>query len=163
MERSRSRVNEWLRFAIQWIWCFISKKKHLFLRKVVDYTRDLDFSRPVTMVLAQSYASDLAVKLLFHWNILSFTSKNPSKSVWRWKFSNDLSARNLTTGFSKVVDLVMNVRKFQRFFFPFISNRKPWRWWDWLPNDDLEWHIPWSSFAYIQNNFFLLPLLRKLA
>ena len=45
---------------------YIEKKNHLFLRKVVDYTRDLDFSRPVTMVLAQSYASDLAVKLLFH-------------------------------------------------------------------------------------------------
>ena len=45
---------------------FYIEKNHLFLRKVVDYTRDLDFSRPVTMVLAQSYASDLAVKLLFH-------------------------------------------------------------------------------------------------
>lgn len=29
-------------------------------RRVSNYTRSLDLARPVTMVLAQSYASDLA-------------------------------------------------------------------------------------------------------
>ena len=142
---------------------YIEKKNHLFLRKVVDYTRDLDFSRPVTMVLAQSYASDLAVKLLFHWNILSFTSKNPSKSVWRWKFSNDLSARNLTTGFSKVVDLVMNVRKFQRFFFRSYPTAN-------LEDDGTGYLMMIWNDTFLDRHlhifksiFFLLPLLRKLA
>ena len=47
--------------------CFLFKKsvkkkvyQIIIYRRVTNYTRSLDFSRPVTMVLSQSFASDFA-------------------------------------------------------------------------------------------------------
>lgn len=37
-------------------------------RHVTNFTRSLDLARPVTMVLAQSYASDLAASGIFQYS-----------------------------------------------------------------------------------------------